>query len=44
MESKKKEQHLSEIESFCNVINVFTVTFDTFYASLLKRMLDPRKK
>ncbi len=24
-----------EIEIFCNIINVFTVTFDQFYASFL---------
>jgi len=25
-----KEQHLFEIEIFCNIINVFTATFDSF--------------
>jgi len=30
-----KEQHLFEIENFCNIINEFTVTFDQFNASLL---------
>ncbi len=28
------EQHLFEIEIFCNIINVFTVTFDQFNASV----------
>ncbi len=32
-----KEQHLFEIEIFCNVINVFTITFDQFNASLLNK-------
>ncbi len=31
-----KEQHLFEIENFCNIINVFTVTFDQFIKKLLK--------
>ncbi len=30
-----KEQHLFEIGIFCTIINVFTVTFDEFNASLL---------
>ncbi len=30
-----KEQHLFEIEAFCNIINVFTVTFEQFNASTL---------
>ncbi len=30
-----KEQHLFEIETFWNIINVFTVTFDQFNASLM---------
>ncbi len=29
-----EEQHLFEIEIFCNIIIVFTVTFDQFNASL----------
>ncbi len=33
---EQKEQHLFEIIS-CNSINVFTVTFDQFNASLLKK-------
>jgi len=27
-----KEQHLFEIEIYCNIINYFTVTFDQFNA------------
>ncbi len=27
---RPKEQHLFEIESFCNIINAFTLTFDLF--------------
>jgi len=34
--NKKKEQHLIEIEIFCNIINVFAVTF---HASLLSKMI-----
>jgi len=30
-----KDQNLFEIEVFCNIINVFTATFDTYNASLL---------
>ncbi len=30
MKKSSKEQHLFEIEIFCNIINVFTVTFDQF--------------
>ncbi len=37
-ESKNlKEQHLFEIETFCNII--FAVTFDQFNASLLTKVL-----
>jgi len=32
----KKEQHLFETDIFCNIINVFTITFDQFNESLLK--------
>ncbi len=31
----KKEQHLFEIEIFCKIINVFTVTFDQLNVSLI---------
>jgi len=34
--NKKKEQRLIEIEIFCNIINVFAVTF---HASLLSKMI-----
>ncbi len=34
-----KEQHLFEIEIFCNIISVFTVTFDQFNASLLNKSI-----
>jgi len=30
---------ISEIESFCNMITVFTVTFDQFMASLLNKII-----
>jgi len=33
----KKEQHLFEIEVFCNIISVFTFTFDQFNAFLLNK-------
>ncbi len=36
MESSK-EQHLFEIEIFCSIINVFTVTFHQFNASLMTK-------
>ncbi len=44
-----EEQHLSEIEIFCNIINVFIVTFDQFKASLLNKNINfynffPKKK
>ncbi len=40
-----KEQCLSEIEIFCNIMNVFTVTFDQCNASLLHYlMLSVHKK
>lgn len=29
------EHHLFEIETFCNIINVLTVTFDQYIVSLL---------
>ncbi len=32
-----EEQHLSEIEIFCNIINVFIFTFDQFKPSLLNK-------
>ncbi len=43
-----EEQHLFEIEIFCNIINVFTVTFDQFNESLLNKSInflkDKKKK
>ncbi len=35
-----EEQHLSEIEIFCNIINVFIITFDQFTASLLNKSIN----
>ncbi len=35
---RSKEQHLFEIKILCNIINVFTVTFDQFNESLLNKM------
>ncbi len=39
----KKEQHLFETEMICS-INVFTVTFDQFNASLLNKSTNLFKK
>ncbi len=38
-EESLKEQHLFEIKLFCNIINVFTVTYDLFNESLLNKVL-----
>ncbi len=38
MNESSEDQRLHEI--FCNIINVFTVTFDQFNASLLNKMID----
>ncbi len=35
-----KEQHLFEIKIFCNIINIFTGTFDQFNASLLNKTIN----
>ncbi len=35
-----EEQHLSEIEIICNIINVFIITFDQFKASLLNKSIN----
>ncbi len=35
-----EEQHLCEIEIFCNIINVFIITFDQFKASLLNKSIN----
>ncbi len=34
------EQHLFEIEIFCNIIHVFTVTFNQLNASLLNKSIN----
>ncbi len=39
-----KEQYLFEIYIFCDIINVFTVTFDQFNASLLNKNINFLKK
>ncbi len=45
-----EEQHLSEIGIFCNIINVFIITFDQFKASLINKSINfynptpPKKK
>ncbi len=38
MESSN-EQHLVEIEVFCNIMHVFIVTFDQFNASLVNTII-----
>ncbi len=38
-EWKDKKQHLFEIEIFCNIMNVFTVTLDLFNAALLNKSI-----
>ncbi len=39
-----KEQHLFQIEIFCNILNVFTVTFDRFNVYLLNKNINFFKK
>ncbi len=39
-----KEQHLFDIETFYNIINVFTVTFNQFTVSLLNKSINYLKK
>ncbi len=39
-----KEEHLIKIEIFCNIMNVFTVAFDKFNASLLNKNINFLKK
>ncbi len=42
LRESSKVQHLFELKIFCNIINVFTVTFDQLNASLLnKNLTDP---
>ncbi len=40
MNIKLKKQHLFKTEIFCNIKNVFTVTFDQFNASLLNNSIN----
>ncbi len=44
MNKSSKEQHLFETEIFCNIINVFTVIFDQFNASMLNKNINFFKK
>jgi len=37
---RKKKQHLFKIEIFYNIINVFTVTFHQFNASLMNKSIN----
>ncbi len=37
---ESSKEHLFEIESFCNIINIFTVTFDQFNASLMNKSIN----
>ncbi len=37
--NSSKGQHLFEMESVCNIANVFTVTFDQFKAFLLNKSI-----
>ncbi len=39
-----EKQHLFEIEIYCNIINVFTGTFDQFNASLMNKSVNLLKK
>jgi len=39
LNKKLKKQHPFEMENFYNIINVFTVTFDQFSASLLNKSI-----
>ncbi len=43
-EQSSKEWHLFKIEIVCNIINVFTVTFDEFIASLMNDSMNFFKK
>jgi len=42
--NKQKKQHLFEMEISCSIVNVFTVTFDQFIASLLNESCNFFKK
>ncbi len=37
---RSEEQHLSGIEIFCNITNIFIITFDQFKASLLNKSIN----
>jgi len=37
-----KEQHLFEIENFCNLTHLLTITFDQFNMALLKVLISSR--
>ncbi len=37
---KLKEQHLFEMDIFCNIINVFTLTFDKFIVFLQNKSIN----
>ncbi len=37
--NSSKEHNLFEIEIFCNIINIFTATFDQLNASLLNKIV-----
>ncbi len=39
MSNNSIEQHLPQIEIFCEIINDFTVTFDQFNAFMLNKFL-----
>ncbi len=43
MNKKLKKKHLFEVENLCNNKNVFTITFDPFNASLLKKIIIYKK-
>ncbi len=40
MSKKCDKKHLFKIEIFCNIRNVFTVTFDQFNTSLLSKSIN----
>ncbi len=42
--NRKFKRTAFKIEIFCNIINVFTVTFDQFDASLLNKTINFSKK
>ncbi len=40
MNRKFKRTALFEIEIFCNIINIFTITFDQFNMSLMNKSIN----